>query len=38
MNVNGGSFDYKTANGGHIDTYSNQGRISIGAGGNLDVR
>lgn len=32
ISVNGGSFDYKTANGGHIDTYSNNCRISIGAG------
>ena len=32
INVDGGSFDFKTANGGHIDTYSNQCRISVGAG------
>ena len=32
ISVNGGSFDYKTANGGHVDTYSNNCRISVGAG------
>ncbi len=32
INVNGGSFNYKTANSGHIDTYSNNCRISVGAG------
>ena len=32
INVNGGSFNFKTANGGHIDTYSNNCRISVGAG------
>ena len=32
INVNGGSFNFKTGSGGHIDTYSNQCRISVGAG------
>ena len=37
ISVNGGSFDYKTANGGHIDTYSNNCRISIGAGSGTSI-
>tara|TARA_B100000131_G_scaffold214476_1_gene206200 strand:+ start:243 stop:1163 length:921 start_codon:yes stop_codon:yes gene_type:complete len=32
IQMDGGSFNYKTANGGHIDTYSNNCRISVGAG------
>ena len=32
INLDGGSFNYKTANGGHIDTYTNNCRISVGAG------
>jgi len=32
VNLNGGSFNYKTANGGHIDTYTNNCRITVGAG------
>ena len=32
IQVDGGSFNYKTANSGHIDTYSNNCRISVGAG------
>ncbi len=31
IQVNGGSFNFKTANSGHIDTYSNNCRISVGA-------
>ena len=37
ISVDGGSFDYKTANGGHIDTYSNKCRISIGAGSGTSI-
>ena len=37
ISVNGGSFDYKTADGGHIDTYSNSCRISIGAGSGTSI-
>ena len=32
IQVDGGSFNYKTANSGHIDTYTNSCRISVGAG------
>lgn len=32
MTLNGGSFNYNTGNGGHINTYTNNCRISIGAG------
>ncbi len=32
IQVNGGSCNFKTANNGHIDTYTNNCRISVGAG------
>lgn len=32
LDMNSGSCNFKTANGGHIDTYTNQGRIYAGAG------
>ena len=37
IEISNGSFVYKTANGGHIDTYSNNCIISIGAGSGTSI-
>ena len=37
IDVDGGSFDYKSANGGHLDTNTNDCRILIGLGSGTNI-